>query len=53
VNRGSGPSATEQDMTRLQPFDLFRDWYGEACRSAIAIPNAMALSTAGFDGNPS
>lgn len=46
------PGATEQDMTRLHPFDLFRDWYGEACRSAIAIPNAMSLSTAGTGGDP-
>jgi len=40
-------------MTRSLPFDLFRDWYGEATRSAIAIPNAMSLSTAGTGGRPS
>jgi pyridoxamine 5'-phosphate oxidase len=40
-------------MTDSQPFDLFRDWYEEACRSAIAMPNAMVLSTVGIDGNPS
>ena len=40
-------------MTDSQPFDLFRDWYEEACRSAIAMPDAMVLSTVGIDGNPS
>jgi len=40
-------------MTHSGPFDLFRDWYEEACRSAIAIPNAMAVSTVGADGSPS
>jgi pyridoxamine 5'-phosphate oxidase len=34
------------------PFDLFREWYGEAGGSSLALPNAMSLSTAGPDGSP-
>jgi pyridoxamine 5'-phosphate oxidase len=40
-------------MTDSRPFDLFRAWYEEACRSAIAMPNAMTLSTVATDGSPS
>jgi len=40
-------------MTHSRPFEMFRDWYGEACRSAIAMPDAMGLSTVGADGGPS
>jgi len=40
-------------MTDSRPFDLFRDWYEEACRSAIAMPNAITLSTVATDGSPS
>jgi pyridoxamine 5'-phosphate oxidase len=34
------------------PFDLFRDWYDEACRSSLALPNAMGLATVRADGSP-
>src|SRR3989304_1655106 len=30
-----------RDMTHSRPFEMFRDWYGEACRSAIATPAAI------------
>ena len=34
------------------PLAVFRDWYASACRSGIAKPHAMSLSTAGEDGRP-
>lgn len=34
------------------PFDLFREWYEEACDSSLPLPNAMALSTVRRDGTP-
>lgn len=34
------------------PFDRFRDWYGEACESSLALPAAMSLATVGADGRP-
>jgi len=40
-------------MADSRPYDLFRDWYEEACRSGLAMPNAMALSTVAADGSPS
>ncbi len=39
-------------MSSVDPIDLFRRWYGEAVRAAVARPDAMALATAGPDGRP-
>ncbi|HEY6105889.1 MAG TPA: pyridoxamine 5'-phosphate oxidase [Anaeromyxobacteraceae bacterium] len=39
-------------MSPVDPIDLFRRWYGEALRAAVAKPDAMALATAGPDGCP-
>lgn len=42
----------EQDVGNQDPFDLFRDWYDQACGSSLALPNAMSLSTVGTGGTP-
>lgn len=42
----------EQASENQNPFDLFRDWYEEACASSILLPSAMTLSTAGKTGTP-
>lgn len=42
----------EQTAEKRDPFHLFRDWYGEAGGSSLALPNAMCLSTVGTDGSP-
>jgi len=34
------------------PFDLFREWYEEACDSSLPLANAMALSTVRENGTP-
>lgn len=44
--------AMKQAGGNQDPFDLFRDWYDEACGSSLALPNAMSLSTVGADGSP-
>jgi pyridoxamine 5'-phosphate oxidase len=35
------------------PFQQFENWFNEALNSNIYEPNAMVLSTVGFDGKPS
>jgi pyridoxamine 5'-phosphate oxidase len=40
-------------MERPDPFALFDHWYAEAQASEPNDPNAMALATAGVDGQPS
>lgn len=40
-------------MERPDPFDLFDEWFAEAQVSEPNDPNAMALATAGADGQPS
>ncbi len=40
-------------MSPVDPIELFRRWYGDALRAAVAKPDAMALSTVGPDGVPS
>lgn len=45
-------SLSEQDVDR-DPFAQFDRWFGQAQRSGIAEPNAMALATATADGIPS
>lgn len=40
-------------MERPDPFDLFDEWFAEAQASEPNDPNAMALATAGTDGQPS
>ncbi len=39
-------------MPSADPIELFRRWYGEAVRAAVARPDAMALATVGPDGRP-
>ncbi len=36
----------------MNPFDLFRVWYDEACSSSRPLPNAMSLSTVSGNGSP-
>ena len=40
-------------MTQTDPFALFDAWFAEARASEINDPEAMALATAGADGQPS
>ena len=40
-------------MERPDPFTLFDDWYAEARTTELNDSNAMALATAGADGQPS
>ncbi len=40
-------------MERPDPFALFDDWFAQAQASEPNDPNAMALATAGGDGQPS
>ena len=40
-------------MERPDPFTLFDEWFAEARTSEINDSNAMALATAGTDGQPS
>ena len=40
-------------MERPDPFTLFDEWFAEARTTEINDSNAMALSTAGTDGQPS
>jgi len=40
-------------VSPVDPIELFRRWYREALRAAVAKPDAMALATAGPDGRPS
>jgi pyridoxamine 5'-phosphate oxidase len=40
-------------MERTNPFTLFDTWYAEAQVGELNDPNAMALATAGADGQPS
>jgi pyridoxamine 5'-phosphate oxidase len=35
------------------PFALFQRWLGDADAAGVALPNAMAVATAGADGRPS
>jgi pyridoxamine 5'-phosphate oxidase len=42
----------ERERENLDPFDRFRDWYEEAARSSLGIPNAMCLSTVRAGGTP-
>jgi pyridoxamine 5'-phosphate oxidase len=35
------------------PLDLFQEWFGEAERAGVEVPEAMALATAGAEGAPS
>ncbi|HZY05444.1 MAG TPA: pyridoxamine 5'-phosphate oxidase [Anaeromyxobacteraceae bacterium] len=39
-------------MAPVDPIELFRRWYGDALRAAVARPDAMALSTVGPGGRP-
>lgn len=41
------------DVEHTDPLELFDVWYGEACKSEPALPNAMALATVDEDGVPS
>lgn len=43
-------------MARIEerdPFDVFAEWYGEAARSGLKEPTAVALATADSEGQPS
>ncbi|MBP2674096.1 MAG: pyridoxamine 5-phosphate oxidase [Deltaproteobacteria bacterium] len=51
--RHGAPHGRGDRVTEAQPFDLFREWYAEASRSSVVLPNAMGLSTVGADGAPS
>src|SRR5215467_6214864 len=42
----------ERDLD-ADPFAQFGDWFDEALRSGIALPNAMTLATASRKGRPS
>ncbi|XP_014216054.1 uncharacterized protein LOC106644873 [Copidosoma floridanum] len=35
------------------PYDLFRDWYAEACKFCTGLPNALCLATVSNDLKPS
>lgn len=56
----TGPEATITSncgnrMTEIlerSPFDVFADWMEEARKSEVNDPNALALATAGADGQP-
>ena len=37
----------------LDPYDLFKVWFDEACNAKVIEPNAMCLSTSSKDGYPS
>lgn len=39
-------------MNELDPFVLFREWYGEAVVSEPDVPDAMALATVDPEGRP-
>jgi pyridoxamine 5'-phosphate oxidase len=41
------------DLTKADPFEIFRDWMAEAEKTEPNDPNAMALATADADGIPS
>ena len=41
-----------QPVEIKDPFSLFSDWYDEANRSSLPMPNAMSLSTVRADGSP-
>ncbi len=34
------------------PFELFRQWYGDAAECELALPDAVTLATADADGRP-
>ena len=34
------------------PYDLFRQWHGEAAESGVALPDAVTLATADAEGRP-
>ncbi|HET6922030.1 MAG TPA: pyridoxamine 5'-phosphate oxidase family protein, partial [Anaeromyxobacteraceae bacterium] len=48
----SSPSGA-QPVSPVDPIEVFRRWYGDALRAAVARPDAMTLSTVGPDGRPS
>jgi len=50
--RGLAEGLPEDADTR-DPLALFHDWFGEAGRSGIILPESMALATATPDGRPS
>ncbi len=41
------------DIKDRNPFDVFADWFAEAGESEPNDPNAVAVATAGADGQPS
>lgn len=42
-----------KDADARDPLSLFHDWFGEAGRSGIILPESMTLATATPDGRPS
>jgi len=42
-----------EDTVPLQPMELFKVWFDEACAAAVLEPNAMSLATANQEGRVS
>nr|CAD7266449.1 unnamed protein product [Timema shepardi] len=45
----------ESDLTKIEyescePFQLFKEWYRDACNSGIILPSALCLSTMSSEG---
>ncbi len=49
---GSRRRSLDPAEVPADPLDAFRAWYREAQEAGVVEPEAMALSTAGADGNP-
>ena len=53
---GCSPGASKlkrRDVNATDPFELFGEWYRDACALEVNDPEAMALATATPDGRPS
>nr|CAD7454639.1 unnamed protein product [Timema tahoe] len=55
MNSLNGEVIEESDLTKIEynscePFQLFKEWYRDACNSSISLPSALCFSTASSEG---
>nr|CAD7602667.1 unnamed protein product [Timema genevievae] len=55
MNSLNGEVIEESDLTKIEydscePFQLFKEWYRDACNSSISLPSSLCFSTASSEG---